>query len=79
MAISSITATASQAFLKSAQNMRKSAEAIANVDQLMEIEPTTDFNRALIDVQQNAIQTKASAKTIEAANSMLGSLLDVRA
>ena len=79
MAINSITSTAAQAYMRSAQGMRKSASAVANVDQLMEIKPTTDFNRALIDVQQYAVHAKAAAKTIKVADSMIGTLLDIKA
>ena len=53
--------------------MRRNASDIARGGEL------SDTTRTLVDLRANQRQVEASVKVVEAADAMLGSLLDVRA
>jgi hypothetical protein len=80
MAVNPIGGSALQGIQRGFQGLRRAAADIAGgVKQGGETAATTDFNRALVELQQSEIQTKSSAKALKAYNETLGTLLDIKA
>jgi hypothetical protein len=77
MAINSITGPALQGVHKGLQGMRRVASEIASTQQATQSNPT-DLSRAMVEMKQHANQTKASVKVLQAADDLLGSLIDER-
>ena len=59
--------------------MRRVASEIANTPTNQPKAKPTDFTRAMVEMQQHAIQTKASIKALKASDDALGTLFDERA
>lgn len=57
------------------KSLNQNAAKIANAN----IESTHDLTEPLVNILQSEQQVKASAKVIEASNTMLGSILDIKA
>ncbi|MEN8166969.1 MAG: hydrolase [Pseudomonadota bacterium] len=55
--------------------MRRVASEIASTSQIKETRPT-DLSRAMVEMQQHAIQTKTSMKALQSADKALGTLFD---
>ena len=51
----------------------QNAAQISRADQI----PTDQLTQALVQLEANKLQVQASAKVIETANDMIGSLLDI--
>ena len=64
MAINSITGPAIQGIQRGVQGLRRVASEIASTKQSPQIKPT-DLSRAMVEMQQHAIQTKASVKSLK--------------
>lgn len=77
MAINSITGPALQGIQKGFQGMRRVASEIASTQQTTQNKPS-DLSRAMVEMKQHAHQTKSSVKVLQAADEMLGSLIDER-
>jgi hypothetical protein len=78
MAINSITGPALQGIHNGLQGMRRVASEIASAPQATQSNPT-DLSRAMVEMKQHANQTKSSVKVLQAADNLLGTLLDVKA
>jgi len=63
---------------KGFQGMRRVASEIASAPQATQSKPT-DLSRAMVEMKQYANQTKASVKVLQAADQLLGTLIDERA
>ncbi|MBZ0073161.1 MAG: hypothetical protein K8I04_15705 [Gammaproteobacteria bacterium] len=70
MTIDSIAALGQLGIQKGVQGVRTSASQIASAG------TTTDMTAALVALKPQELQVAASAKVIEAADDMLGALLD---
>ncbi|WP_428609579.1 hypothetical protein [Sedimenticola sp.] len=79
MAINSISDSALQGIQRGMQQMRRNAADIASANQLTSKAPTKDAVRALVELHQSSLQTSASIKAFKTADSLIGSLLDVKA
>lgn len=79
MAINSISGNAVQGVQRGMRQMRKSAADIASANQLNGQIPTKDAVRALVELHQSSLQTSASVKALKTADTVIGSLLDVKA
>jgi hypothetical protein len=77
MAINSITGPALQGVHKGLQGMRRVASEIASAQQTTKSNPT-DLSRAMVEMKQHTNQTKASVKVLQAADDLLGNLIDER-
>jgi hypothetical protein len=75
MAINSITGPAIQSVHKGFQGMRRVASEIASAQQATQSKPT-DLSRAMVEMKQHANQTAASVKVLQAADNLLGTLID---
>ena len=75
MAINSITGPALQGIQKGFQGMRRVASEIASSQSVSQSKPT-DLSRAMVEMKQHANQTKSSVKVLQAADSLLGTLID---
>ena len=78
LGMNSITGPALQGINRGFQGLRRVASAIAKPPQANEIEPT-DLSRAMVELQQHAIQTKASSKALKHIDQAIGTLFDDRA
>lgn len=74
--ISKLGNTAIQGFQRSTQGMARSAADIARASRPGD---QSDMTRAMVELKQHEHAAKANIKTIEAADSMLGSLFDAKA
>ncbi|MGD9163485.1 MAG: hypothetical protein PVF13_01870 [Chromatiales bacterium] len=77
MAINSITGPALQGTHKGLQGIRRVASEIASAQQTTQSNPT-DLSRAMVEMKQHANQTAASVKVLQAADDLLGTLIDER-
>ena len=77
MAINSIMGPALQGIHRGFQGMRRVASEIASTQQTTQTKPT-DLSRAMVEMKLHANQTKASVKALQAADNLLGTLLDER-
>jgi len=73
--VSKLTHTALQGFQRGTQGMARSAAQIARAAKPAQ---RPDMTRAMIELKQHEHAAKANIKTLEAADKMLGSLLDVK-
>lgn len=73
--ISKLGNTALQGIQRSTQGMLRSANEIAQTNRPGD---TPDITRAMVELKQHEQAAKANIKTLSAADSMLGSLLDVK-
>ncbi len=78
MAINSIVGPALQGIQRGFQGMRRVASEIASVNQSEKQNPT-DLSRAMVEMNQQTHQAKASAKVLKAADDSIGTLFDERA
>lgn len=74
--ISKLSNTALQGIQRSTQGMTRSAAEIARASRPGEQENMT---RAMVELKQHETAAKANMKTLETAQDLLGSLLDVKA
>lgn len=79
MAITPISDTALQGIQRGLRQMRRNATEIASAGQLTAKTPTKDAVRALVELHQSSLQTSASVKAFKTADTLIGSLLDVKA
>jgi flagellar hook protein FlgE len=79
MAINSITGSATLGIQRGMQGLRRVASEIASSQQTTQQSKPTDLSRAMVEMKVHAHQAKASAKTLKAADELLGTLLDERA
>ncbi|MCW8889950.1 MAG: hypothetical protein OQL20_04745 [Sedimenticola sp.] len=79
MAINSISGSALQGIQRGTQLLRRSAADIASANQLNGQIPTKDAVRALVELHQSSLQTSASVKAFKTADTLVGSLLDIKA
>ncbi|QYZ66626.1 MAG: hydrolase [Gammaproteobacteria bacterium (ex Lamellibrachia satsuma)] len=77
MAINSIVGPALQGIQRGFQGMRRVASEIASVNQSEKQNPT-DLSRAMVEMNQQTNQAKASAKVLKAADDSIGTLFDER-
>jgi hypothetical protein len=77
MGMNSILGTAIQGLHQGAQGLRRVASEIASPQKTSFSKPT-DLSRAMVEMQQHAIQAKASIKAMKSADETLGSLFDER-
>ena len=61
------------------QGLRSNAHSIANANSQSQSSAEVGVTEALVDTVVNRQQVEVSAKTIQAEDSMIGTLLDVRA
>lgn len=59
--------------------MRRHASEVAGSNQLTAQVPTKDAVRALVELHQDSQQISASTKAFKTADTLIGSLLDVKA
>lgn len=78
MAINSIMGPSLLGIQKGFQGMRRVASEIASTQQTQQTKPT-DLSRAMVEMKVHANQTKASVKALQAADDVLGTLIDERA
>lgn len=74
--ISKLGTTALQGVQRSTQGMVRSAAEIARVSKPGD---QSTMTRAMVELKQHEHAAKANMKTLETADKMLGSLLDVKA
>lgn len=74
--IDKIGFSAIQGLQRSKAGMVNSASTIARAGQR---EDTSDVTRAMVELKQHEQAAKANVKTLQTADSLLGSLLDVKA
>ncbi|TVT56793.1 MAG: hypothetical protein FHK82_06750 [Sedimenticola thiotaurini] len=80
MAINSISGNALQGIQRGMRQLRRNATDIASANQLNNGQlPTKDAVRALVELHQSSLQTSASVKAFKTADTLVGSLLDVKA
>jgi len=79
MGVLSVQNEALQGIQRGIEGLRKNASEIASADQLNRAGKDTDLEGSLVDLQQNKIQVQASAKTVSAADEVLGTLIDTMA
>jgi len=79
MGVLSVQNEALQGIQRGIEGLRKNASEIASADQLNRAGKDTDLEGSLIDLQQNKVQVQASAKTVSAADEVLGTLIDTMA
>jgi methyl-accepting chemotaxis protein len=77
MAINSIMGSSILGIQRGLQGIRRVASEIAGATQSAETNPT-DLSRAMVEMKQHANQAKASVKALQAADNLLGTLLDER-
>ncbi len=77
MAINSIVGPALQGIQRGFQGMRRVASEIASANQTEKQNPT-DLSRAMVEMNQQAHQAKASAQVLKAADDTIGTLFDER-
>ena len=75
MGIHSIMGPSLQGIQSGLQGMRRVASEIASTSQTKETR-STDLSRAMVEMQQHAIQTKTSMKALHSADKALGTLFD---
>ncbi|AKH21425.1 hypothetical protein [Sedimenticola thiotaurini] len=79
MAINPISDTALQGIQRGMRQMRRNAASIASASQMTAKTPTKDAVRALVELHQSSLQTSASVKAFKTSDTLVGSLLDVKA
>ncbi|MCW8945196.1 MAG: hypothetical protein OQL27_10520 [Sedimenticola sp.] len=79
MAINSISGSALQGIQRGVQLLRRNASDIASANQFNGQIPTKDAVRALVELHQSSLQTSASVKAFKTADTLIGSLLDIKA
>ena len=79
MGVLSVQNEAVQGIQRGLDGLRKNAAEIASADQLNKAGQDTDLVGSLVDLQQNKIQVQASAKVVSAVDSVLGTIVDIRA
>ena len=78
MGINSIIGPAVQGIQHGVRGLRRVASEIAGQQSTQQTQ-STDLTRAMVEMQQHAIQTKASVKALKSGDDALGSLFDERA
>ena len=78
MGIHSIMGTAVQGIQQGLHGLRRVATEVTGSQSTKPANPT-DLSRAMVEMQQHAHQAKASAKTLQSADEMLGTLFDEHA
>ena len=79
MGVLSVQNEAVQGIQRGLDGLRKNAAEIASTDQLYKAGQDTDLVGSLVDLQQNKIQVQASAKVVSAIDSVIGTIVDIRA
>ncbi|WP_078118280.1 hypothetical protein [Thiosocius teredinicola] len=74
--IGKMTDSALQGIQRSTQGMARSAAEIARASKPGD---QTNMTRAMVELKQHEHAAKANIKTLQAADTLLGSLLDVKA
>jgi len=77
MSLPSVTNSGLQGIHQGWDNLRKDAQAIASATTQRD-ENTVDIAQAMVDMNVNTRYTEASVKVIQAADEILGSLLDIK-
>jgi hypothetical protein len=78
MGLNSIIGPPLQGIQRGYQGLRRVASTIASTNQTQQ-EESTDLSRAMVELQQHAIQSKASIKALKNSYQALGTLFDDRA
>jgi len=79
MGVLSVQNEAVQGIQRGLDGLRKNAAEIASADQLNKAGQETDLVGALVGLQQNQTQVQASAKVVSAVDSVIGTIVDIRA
>ncbi len=79
MGVLSVQNEAVQGIQRGLDGLRKNAAEIASADQLNKAGQNTDLVGSLVDLKQNEIQVQASAKVVSAVDSVIGTIVDIRA
>jgi len=79
MGVLSVQNEAVQGVQRGLDGLRKNAAEIASADQLNKAGQDSDLVGSLVDLQQNKIQVQASAKVVSAVDSVIGTMVDIRA
>ncbi|MEN8177306.1 MAG: hydrolase [Pseudomonadota bacterium] len=77
MAINSIMGPAVQGIQNGIHGLRRVASEIAS-NQITTPAKPTDLTRAMVEMQQHSIQTKASIKSLKSIDGAIGTLFDER-
>lgn len=70
--------SAMQGIYRGLEGMNRNAAEIASADQ-MESDSPVDLTTSMVELNQNALQVKASASALEIIEDTIGSILDIRA
>jgi len=79
MGVLSVQNEAVQGIQRGLDGLRKNAAEIASADQLNKAGGNTDLVGSLVELQQNKTQVQASAKVVSAIDSVIGTIVDIRA
>lgn len=79
MAIPPISSSTLQGIQRGFQGIRRNAGEIASAHTMTAKFPTKDLIRSMVELNVNSHHTAASVKAFQAADQMIGSLLDVKA
>ncbi|VAW62163.1 hypothetical protein MNBD_GAMMA08-1613 [hydrothermal vent metagenome] len=79
MGVLSVQNEALQGIQRGLDGLRKNASEIASADQLNKAGEGSDLEGALLGLQQNKVQVQASAKVVSAVDSVIGTIIDIRA
>ena len=83
MSVGSILGTGLEGINRAMQGMQRNAEAITQMgsgsEDQVDHANTGDLAKEMVEMKQNELQVKASAKVIESAGETIGTLLDIRA
>ena len=78
MAMNSITGPSVQGIQRGVHGLRRVASEITSIQHASQTDKPTDLSRAMVEMQQHAIQTKASVKALQSSNDAIGTLFDER-
>ncbi len=80
MAINSITGSALQGIQRGVQGLRRNAAEIASAQNMNhDTISTKDMTRSLVELHKNELYTTVNIKTLQTADEVIGTLLDVKA
>ena len=77
MGMNSIIGPSVQGIQRGIHGLRRVASEIANNQPTKQTNPT-DLTRAMVEMQQHSIQTKASVKALKSSDDAIGTLFDER-
>lgn len=76
MAINSISGSPTYGIQRGMQGIRRAA---VEITQGIKPDGNTNYARSMVEMQQHALQAKASTRALKAYNETLGTLLDIEA